>query len=252
MIGIFDSGMGGLTVMREIRKEIPSCDIVYFGDIKHAPYGSRTRSELSVLTASAVKRLQQNGATKIVSACNSLSASLAVSVFDVFSLEPGHIIEMVGPTVAYLKDIEGKKIALCATPATISSELYQQAFQMLGKDVQYIGIPELAGAIEFGAPRAQLKEIIEYAFEGKSRDFDFLVLACTHYPLAEDVFAELFPNVELFDPARAVAERAKKLFWPQEVGDTLTRFLITEDTEYFRARVAEMFPNINYTIEVVT
>ncbi|PIR84895.1 hypothetical protein COU16_00030 [Candidatus Kaiserbacteria bacterium CG10_big_fil_rev_8_21_14_0_10_47_16] len=251
MIGIFDSGMGGLTVMRAIRDVLPDSDIIYFGDIKHAPYGSRSRSELSVLTAQAVKRLQMNGATKIVSACNSLSASLAVSVFDVFSLEPGHIIEMVGPTVSYLKDVDAH-VMLVATPATIDSELYQQAFQMLGKDVQYTGISDLAGAIEFGASRQKIKEIIEYSFEGKERNFDLLVLACTHYPLVTDIFQEVFgKEIRIFDPAFAVAERAKKLFWPQEVGNGTTKFLISEDSEFFRERVAEMFPESPFTIEVV-
>lgn len=251
MIGIFDSGMGGLTVMRKIRDVLPSSDIVYFGDIAHAPYGSKSRGELSVLTAQAVKRLQAAGATKIVSACNSLSASLAVSIFDVFALAPGQVIEMVGPTVSYLKDTD-TRIILCATPATIESQMYQQAFAMLEKEVVAIPIPDLARLIEFGGTRDEMKETIRAAFRDVPQPLHIVVLACTHYPLVADVFAEVLGSeVHIFDPAIAVAARAEKLFWPQEVGDSRTTFLISQDSDHFRDQVTEMFSDYEYTIQVV-
>src|ERR1700691_5454183 len=125
MIGVFDSGAGGLTVLRAIKEEMPSSDIVYFGDIKHAPYGERSRKELSELTIAAIRLLQARGATSIVSACNSVSASLAVSLYDALDLAPDRLIEMVGPTVSALRDVEG--ILLAATPATNESGIYQNA-----------------------------------------------------------------------------------------------------------------------------
>ncbi len=74
MIGIFDSGMGGLTVLSAIREQMPSADILYFGDTKNAPYGEKSREVLSELTVAAIRLLQEHGATNIVSACNSVSA----------------------------------------------------------------------------------------------------------------------------------------------------------------------------------
>src|SRR5271165_3119459 len=120
MIGIFDSGSGGLTVLHAIRQVLPSADVIYFGDIKNAPYGSRSQEELSVLTIQALKLLENRGATNFVSACNSVSASLALSVLDVFTEKEMQIIEMVGPTVSYFKG-SAARILLCATPATIRS-----------------------------------------------------------------------------------------------------------------------------------
>src|SRR4051812_29736626 len=120
MIGIFDSGSGGLTVLKAIRDVLPSADVLYMGDIKNAPYGSRSREELSKLTVEAIKLLQARGANRIVSACNSVSASLAVSIFDIFSLDSTQLIEMVGPTVASFKG-SNARILLCATPATVDS-----------------------------------------------------------------------------------------------------------------------------------
>src|ERR1700759_2624162 len=162
MIGIFDSGSGGLTVLKSIREKLPSSDIVYLGDIKNAPYGIRSRAELSRLTFAGLKVLAEQGADRIVSACNTASASLALSLFDASDLTPDRLIEMVGPTVAYFKHATAK-IALVATPATIESEAYQNAFTMLGKEVSVAAIPELAGAIEFGKPKEEIERIIREA-----------------------------------------------------------------------------------------
>ena len=264
MIGLFDSGSGGLTVLKAVREALPTADVVYFGDIKNAPYGEKSREELSQLTVQALKLLQERGATSIISACNSVSASLAVSLFDIFSLAPAQLIEMVGPTVAALRN-SNARILLCATPATISSDIYQQAFQMVGKQIATIAIPELAGAIEFGdlpnpTESEKIEDIITKSFADISlENFDVLVLGCTHYPLALPIFqkvlAGLAPDhvMQLFDPAYAVAARARQLFWPREVGDGKTTFLISKDSAPFHARVAELFPAPKYacTIEVL-
>lgn len=251
MIGIFDSGSGGLTVLKAIREVLPSCDVLYFGDIKNAPYGEKPQEELSLLTVQAIELLQKRGADKIVSACNSTSASLAMSLFDVFDIAPTHIIEMVGPTVAYFKDSPAK-ILLCATPATIRSGIYQNAFHMIGKNISTLPVPELAGAIEFGKPRAEIQKIIAEVFTGVSvKEFDTLVLGCTHYPLVRDLFEELFPTLTIFDPAVAVAYRVKKQFWPQEVGDGELTFLLSRDSEGFRTLTKKLFPGKKYSVEVL-
>ena len=104
MIGIFDSGVGGLSVLKAIRERMPHADILYFGDTKNAPYGLKSPAELSQLTAQAIMRLRAGGADHIVSACNSVSASLVSSLFDVLAFTPRDLIEMVGPTVAQFKD----------------------------------------------------------------------------------------------------------------------------------------------------
>lgn len=251
MIGIFDSGSGGLTVLRAIREHLPSADVLYFGDIKNAPYGSRSREELSLLTVQAIEYLQGQGAQSIVSACNSVSASLAISLFDALSIAPQHLIEMVGPTVRYFRDSHAR-IVLCATPATIRSGIYQNAFHMIGKDIATVPIDDLAAAIEFGEPKERIKEIITKAFAEIPHDsFNVLILACTHYPLVKDVFIEVLGDVPIFDPAEAIAERVEAQLWPREAGDGLMRFVISKDSEPFRRLVAELFPGKKYSIEVV-
>lgn len=251
MIGILDSGSGGLTVLKALREELPSADVLYFGDIKNAPYGSKTQRELSKLTIAAIRLLQARGATKIVSACNSVSASLAVSLLDNSTLTANSLVEMVGPTASYFKHYE-KRIALCATPATISSGMYENIFEMLDKKVVSIAIPDLAKAIEFGESQESINKIIAAVLQPVLGTFDALILACTHYPLVRENFeAVVGPGVLLFDPAIAVAERAQKMFWPQEVGNATTRFLISQQSEQFEAYVQDLFPHMVYTIEVL-
>ncbi len=252
MVGVFDSGSGGLTVLRAMRNELPSCDVVYFGDIAHAPYGSKTQEELAQYVAQGLSLLRARGAERLVSACNTASASLALSLYDAFDMEPGSIIEMVGPTVSHFKE-SNKKIVLCATPATVRAGIYQTAFTLVGQHIVAVPIEGLASAIEFAEGESRQREVIVDAFKDiEWSELDTLILACTHYPLALDVFRELVPaHVEIFDPAVAVAERAIKQFWPQEVRDGKTTFLISKDSQPFRKLVAKLFADTSYTIEVV-
>ena len=251
MIGIFDSGSGGLTVLRAIREQMPSADILYFGDIKNAPYGSKSHVELGVLTVRAIELLQERGAGSIVSACNSVSASLAISLLDALSLARDHLTEMVGPTVSSFKDFPAR-LLLTATPATINSEIYQNAFHMIGKEVTTVAIPDLAAAIEFGSSEEEVEKIIWSAFKDvRMDDFDVLILACTHYPLVTHVFERICGPARLFDPALAVGERVKRQLWPREIGDGTMRFVISADSPVFRNRVASLFPGDEMTIEVL-
>ena len=252
MIGIFDSGSGGLTVMRAIREQMPSSDIIYFGDIKNAPYGEKSHAELSVLTMQAIELLMKRGAKSIVSACNSVSASLAVSLFDALSIAPDHLIEMVGPTVGYLKK-SSARILLVATTATVNSGIYQNAFRLIGKDIEVLAIPELASAIEFGKPEEEIESIIRDAFKSvELEEIDAVILACTHYPLAIKGFSRaLGDSIALFDPADAVGERVRRQLWPMEAGDGRTHFVISKDSQPFRDRVATLFTESMGEIEVI-
>ena len=241
MIGIFDSGVGGLTVLKALRETLPSADVLYFGDTGNAPYGLRSRRELAELSVAGLQLLHERGANNIISACNSVSVSLAVSLFDTFAVGPSHLIEMVGPAVAYFKG-SPVRIVLAATPATVESDIYQSGFRMIGKEIEAVPIGELAGAIEQGASDDEKERIIREALDDISFEHDdVLVLACTHYPLALQSFRKVLgDNVLIFDPAYAVAERAERLFWPQEAGSGSTRFLISKDSETFRALAEEV------------
>ncbi len=251
MIGIFDSGAGGLTVLREVRRRLPSADIIYFGDTKYAPYGSKTREEITLRTIEAIGELARHKATSILSACNSVSASLAVSLSMPLRFRMTGLSRWWGPTVAALRGERGR-ILLAATKATITSGIYQNAFHMLGKEVATMSIPELAGAIEAGASVEDQERIIREAFSTVSADsYDTLVLACTHYPLALALFEKILPGKDIFDPADAVAARVAENWWPREAGNGKLSFLLSKDSPAFRALAAQMFPEAAKRIEVL-
>ncbi len=238
--------------MRAIRDRLPSADILYFGDIKNAPYGSKSREELSLLTLDAMRFLHDNGAHSIVSACNSVSASIAVSIFDAFSIEPKQLIEIVGPTVSMFRDSPAK-IFLVATPATIQSGIYQNGFRMIGKDVTTLPVEKLAEMIENGETDGEIEHYVRNVFTMTPYlEHDALVLACTHYPLVHEIFQRIVGDkIAVIDPADAVAARVESRFWPREAGNGATRFAITKDSDVFRSLVARLFPGAQYSIHVV-
>ncbi len=252
MIGIFDSGAGGLTVLSAVRKRLPHSDVVYFGDTAYAPYGPRTREEITARTIEAMRVLAREKATSVLSACNSVSASLAVSLFDAAALPAERLIEMVGPTVASFRGSE-ERLLIAATPATIASGIYQNAFQMIGKEVTMLPIPALAGALEQGADEAELDRIVHEALAPLDlTQFDTLVLACTHYPLALSSFVRAVQDrLRIADPAEAVAARVERDWWPREAGYGTTRFLISGESAPFRTLVANLFPESAEKIEVL-
>ncbi|MDG1949259.1 MAG: aspartate/glutamate racemase family protein, partial [bacterium] len=149
MIGIFDSGSGGLTVASAIRKRAPMLDIIYFGDIANAPYGSRSDEELQQLTLKGIQLLREHGAQEIVSACNSISAKVIRPMAQLMGSNHSSIVEMVGPTAVAAAVLGEKKWVGIATPATVESQMYQEAFKMLGMNIEMIACPNLAGTIEF-------------------------------------------------------------------------------------------------------
>lgn len=250
MIGIFDSGSGGLSVLKEIRKRLPKADVIYLGDIKNAPYGSRSPHELMNLTIRSLNRLRNEGANKIVSACNSVSSSIVLSMLDISGWSSLDMIEMVGPTVKSFREKEGG-ILVVATVATVKSGIYQNGFLGIGKKVDVLAIPDLAGAIEFGQTE-EIEGIIKEALRKVSKEYQYLVLACTHYPLVfekfEKVIKKLGLKVELVDPACAVANAVGK--WKM-MGRGKTTFLITKESKIFRGWVDKLIGEENVTIKVL-
>ncbi len=250
MIGVFDSGSGGLGVLFGIRRKLPAAELIYLGDIKNAPYGGRSREELGALTVLDIQKLLAEGATRIVSACNSVSTAMILPMFSILSIRPFDVVEMVGPTVKALQK-EKRKILLVATEATVSSGIYQNGLAKAGKEIRAVAIPDLAGMIEFGGDVERLLAVIRKAI-GKEKDFGVLLLGCTHYPFVKNLFEKVLDEMgneaEVYDPAAAVADEVSIKM--EELGSGKIRFLITKESALFRARVKEMFGG-GFRVELV-
>lgn len=248
MIGIFDSGSGGLSVLAALRAKAPKADIVYFGDIGNSPYGSRSSEELAAFVKAGMRRLAENGATEIIAACNSIS-------FSVLAGAAGHnrLIEITRPAARMMRQYAGERVLLLATQATVESGIYREALWSIVA-LDELPVPRLASAIENEEPEESIVAIVRTAFETRrGQAYDKILLGCTHYPLVRDVIeaeaAELFPGASLLDPADPVAEEAIKRFACDGGGSI--QFLISADSHAFRNRVAPMFLEGHCSLTVI-
>ncbi|MBI2474837.1 aspartate/glutamate racemase family protein [Candidatus Uhrbacteria bacterium] len=254
MIGIFDSGIGGLGVASQIRKKAPRADLVYFGDFANMPYGPRKTEELLELTLHAMKFLKSQGATQFVAACNCLSVAVIAPLADLFEIPKTRVIEMVAPTVrAVCKRTRGK-ILIAATLATVRSGIYELAFTQHGLSAESIALPKLAEAIERQASGSELEEIISPAVQ-KAIDIHakLLVFGCTQFPFARSVFSHMFEErgyeIELFDPSDVVADEAVKTFNVE--GEGLNTFFVSKSSCVFNQTVFDLFGSDSIIREIV-
>ncbi len=241
MIGIFDSGSGGLSVLGPLRQQAPDADIVYFADIANLPYGEKTLAEIDALTYGGVQMLLAHGATQILNACNTVSAFLNADDMGAFGVEREDMIEMIGPTIAGLKESGYKKIAVVATRATIRSGAYQRGLDMLGIDNYALAVPGLVPAIESDAAVEVIKKIIDDTVDATiAHGCDALLLGCTHFPLVRDLFdqsvSERTNIVTIIDPAEFVVKETFKRF--DITGSGKTRFVLSKDSAVFREKAS--------------
>ncbi len=241
-IGIFDSGMGGLTVLHECLVTMPSEDFVYLGDTARFPYGPRPLEELRRFALEIGRYLERQGVKLVIVACNSatsaalpaLQARLAVPVLGVLAPEARAAVQAT----------RNRRVGLLATPATVDSGRYSALVQALDAGVRFfpVACPELASLIESDVPYgAGTVEAVEgYAAGLREADVDTVILGCTHYPLIRHVFQRAFGrDVTLVfsaeETAREVAETlVRKGIENDPARRGRCRFLTTGDTELSR------------------
>jgi len=212
-IGIFDSGLGGLTVLKAIKKIMPNEDIIYFGDSKRTPYGSKSKETIINYSIQDVKFLLSKNVKAIIIACNTVSSNAIKQLKEKTDIP---IIEVIKPG-AYISTTitKKKKIGVIATKATINSKAYEYAINKIDKDITVYSksCPLLVPLVEEGKSwwnNTITKEIIKYYLESLvNEEIDTLVLGCTHYPLLQDAINEVVENkITLINSAGEVAKEA--------------------------------------------
>jgi glutamate racemase len=245
-IGIFDSGVGGLTVFRRLAEYVPGESIVYLGDTARVPYGTKSAGTVVRYARACANLLLDRGVKMLVVACNTASAyaletlraELDVPVLGV--IEPGAAVAV--------RSTRNKRVGVIGTAGTVSSGQYERAIHRLAPDVEVFSKPcplfvPLAeeGWTEGDVPRQVARE---YLGEIAARRIDTLVLGCTHYPLLKGVIAEMMGNgVTLVDSAEATAAVARDMLGANVAagkGAPSYRFLVSDAPESF-ARVGKRF-----------
>jgi len=214
MIGIFDSGVGGLTVVKEIFKYLPKYQIIYFGDTARLPYGTKGANFVKKYSEKITRWLLQKKAKAIIIACNTSSAWASDSLKRKFKNVP--VFEMISPAIAEaLATTKNKKIGIIGTPGTIKSNVYQQKLLKIDPALKIFSqaCPLLVPLVEEGLLEDNITiEIIKrYIDPLKKKGIDTLILGCTHYPLLKTVIEDTIDSgIKIINPAESLAKEVKK------------------------------------------
>jgi glutamate racemase len=247
-IGIFDSGVGGLTVAHAIKQILPGESLVYFGDTAHLPYGDKSAESIRYYSGKITEFLLDHNAKVVLVACNSASAS----AFDTLKKEFQDrtiIIDVIDPVVDYLSTRKFRKIGVIGTKRTISSGTYDQKLKEKapGTSVISLATPLLVPMIEEGFIFDDISNAIirTYLSNETLSGIEALILGCTHYPIIRNQISKFFNfNVEVVDSARIVSlilrETLEKNDLLSDSGKVQDQFFISDYTSYFE-KIARMF-----------
>lgn len=236
MIGIFDSGVGGMTVARAIEQALPDYRLVYFGDLARTPYGSKSSAAISRYSCQNVDFLLAQGARIIVVACNSAASVAAATLRGTYELP---LFEVIGPAVDQAVRLSGRgRVGVIGTRATVRSGVYERLIRGQRPDCRVLSqaCPLLVPLVEEGwLDKRETKMILRrYLAPLQQQQVDTLVLGCTHYPLIKDLIQQrIGRRVRVIDSSRALADQlAAFLAANPEVAGTLDRSSEGENLYY--------------------
>ncbi len=245
-IGVFDSGVGGLTVAREIMRQIPNEKIIYFGDTARVPYGSKSRDTITRFSKQIVRFLQTFEVKTIVVACNTASAYALDELEREIDIP---IIGVVKPGAKTASEVTTNgRIGVIATEATIGSQIYTKYIKELNKDVTIYGkaCPLFCPLIEEGLWQDPVTDEIarRYLSELIDIDIDTLILGCTHYPLIRSTLGRIMgDSVTLVNPAYETARELKEMLEEKGIlnqehpglGANQYQFFVSDGAEKFKS-----------------
>ena len=260
-LALFDSGVGGLSVAREILAHYRPPELVYLADNAHHPYGDRTLGEVRELAEGAIRLLSQLGVEEVVIACNTASAALAgrekcsgIRVWNLIEIGLRHLSEML--------DGAGARVGLIATPATVASQSYPRIARHLGLGLEFVSVSSarLAPLIERGQVTGEeVEEEIRRAILPLAREgIRALILGCTHYPLARRAFQAVMARlgmggVLLYDPAYGLARELGDEMgaFEQASGPTWLRAILTAPSDSFVSLAEACLIGVRVEVELV-
>lgn len=243
-IGVFDSGVGGLTVVREIMRQIPNERIVYFGDTARVPYGSKSKETITRYSRQIIRFLETQEVKAIVIACNTASAYALEEIEKEIKIP---IIGVVKPGAKVAAETtQNGKIGVIATEGTIGSHIYSQYIKQIKKEVKVIGkaCPLFVPLVEEGLLKDPVTDEIamRYLTELIDIDIDTLILGCTHYPLIRSTIGKIMGDkVTLVNPAYETAIELKRLLEKENLLNEKEIPLGTNKYQFYVSDAAEKF-----------
>ena len=238
MIGVFDSGMGGLTAIKQIVKMMPQEDIIYFGDTGRVPYGTRSMNTIIKYSCQDVRFLLSKGVDAILIACGTVSANAIDVLRSEFNVPIFGVVEAAAEKACELT-VNGK-VGIIGTNATVKSGAYVNHINAIRPDIETVSTPcpLFVPLVEngFTDPEDEITRLCaeRYLEDIKSFGADTLILGCTHYPIIAPVISKVLPDVNLVNTG---AEEAKKLFEtisPRR-GSGRVEYYVSDDVDSFKA-----------------
>lgn len=241
-IGIFDSGIGGLTVAGAVKKALPNENIIYFGDTAHLPYGDKSTAAIQAYAVKICDVLIRHNCKVILIACNSAS-SAAYQLAKEYVGSKAIVMDVIDPAISYLgANFSNKSIGLIGTKKTVSSNVYQKKLDKLNKNISLksLATPLLVPMIEEGFFDNNISENIihKYLSDKKLAGIEALILGCTHYPLIKNQIEDFYQGkVQVMDTSNIVAAHLKEVLVQndllKESGSLVNKFFVSDYTHSF-------------------
>jgi glutamate racemase len=247
---VFDSGVGGLTVLRALVDRLPGADYLYFGDTARLPYGSKSAATVAHYAVGAVRYLQEQGAELLVIACNTATALALNEIKSAAQVEVIGVIEPGAQAAAAAS--ANKKVVVIGTEATVGSHAYRRALEAREVDAREKACPLFVPLVEEGwvdhpvteqVARIYLSEAFpEVAGKAAARDADVLLLGCTHYPLIKPLLRRVAPeHVSIVDSAESTAEEVTRQLGVGSADNLATESEVAPKLKFFATDSAEKF-----------
>lgn len=242
-IGVFDSGIGGLTVLKEIRKVLPNEKIFYFGDTARVPYGEKTKELITRYSKEIVEFLLDKEVSAIVVACNTATALALEELKKTFKIPIIGVIKAGAKTA--INTTKSGNIGVIGTKATVNSKRYEEEIKKLSENVKVIAkaCPLFVPAVEEGILDGKLvDQIIKTYLDDFEKGIDTLILGCTHYPLLKSAIGKIYTDLNIVDPARETALDLKEIL--EEKNLLKNDATKTKEVEYYVTDGKDKFKEI--------
>lgn len=248
-IGIFDSGLGGLTVANAVQKALPQERIIYFGDAAHLPYGDKSAATIQAYSVKICDVLLSKNCKAILIACNSASAA-AYELIKAYVGSRAHVMNVIDPVISFLfEKYQGRKVGLIGTKQTVGSNVYAHKLADQAPSISFAALatPLLVPMIEEGFHSNSISEVIihQYLSDETLNGIEALILGCTHYPLIQSQIEDYYQHrVDVIDASQIVAASFAEMLAEKELKSTCksepNAFLVSDITPSFE-RAASLF-----------
>lgn len=232
-IGIFDSGVGGLTVAQSIKQRMPEEQLIYFSDSRHMPYGDKSKLLIETYAQNIIRFLIKKGCKVVVIACNSASSN-ALEVIKQEVTQGIHVFDVIHPVIESIDFATGHKLGVIATRATVQSDVYRRAIKKRHPHLEIVQMatPLLAPMIEEGFQNDEISRVVvnHYLKREELKGIETLILACTHYSIIKREIRNFYGGrVRLIDSTRIVANRIYRCLAESNL---LSEYLLKKDLFY--------------------